>query len=326
MSRLSIHSPNHRGRSHGSLFRSSSSRYVPSSSSSRYEPSSRSSQAGGRGLRRSTSSPSLPYDYRTSSSTSRAPRRQSTPSHNHDYTQALVVVDEDSDYSDRDDSDPDRSYRSHRHLDRLSRSESSRSIQHGGHLAHYNGRQKSRDPRKSLHDTIKLLNLPRGMLASISQTYSAVASRLYIVDNSLAMHLPEGHVAELLPSGEVQARDVSLWVEVKDFINYQAAVGARNSMRTYVWLLNDPSKASIPQKFALSKKGFDQKELDEFADCLDSANPERRECPLSSKLYNLVKCVAKEKHNLEKTGKHIVITVCTQGMPTDKVRGVGLRY
>ena len=46
----------------------------------------------------------------------------------------------------------------------------------------------------------------------------------------------------------------------------------------------------------------------------------------TSKLYNLVKCVAKEKHNLEKTGKHIVITVCTQGMPTDKVRGVGLRY
>ena len=304
-------------------------------------------------MRRSYSSPDCQSQYsqyyedqRLQPSSSRAPRRQSYPDYSDGYlNQQLVVVEEEAEISYRDDRVSDRRHRSNRHIDRLSRSnsdrlirshsdrlsrsETSRSIQRHGQLDFYSGPQTSlarRDPRKSLHDTIKLLNLPKGMLASVSQTYNEVASRLYIVDNSLAMHLPDGHVAELLSSGEVQSRDASLWVEVKDFITYQATLGARNAMRTYVWLLNESSNPNIPQKFALGKRGFDKKELDYFEDCLDSANPERRECPLASKLYNLVKCVAREKYNLERTGKHIVITVCTQGMPTDKVRGLGLRH
>ncbi|KAL7545163.1 hypothetical protein ACHAWF_008518 [Thalassiosira exigua] len=173
------------------------------------------------------------------------------------------------------------------------------------------GSPSSSKAARAFRDCLSSLDLPPSLLPPVLESYAKCQSRLWIVDNSSRMKVRDSHVGRgrnRNGSGEAiveRIDDVSRWEELQEtfwLVNKEDHVGEKSGHQfSLCW--NSPS--NVPREIAHLRHAMNNVRLDQST------------CPLAARVHSLGKLIAKQAPDLEASGGHITIVLCTQGFPTD---------
>ena len=154
---------------------------------------------------------------------------------------------------------------------------------------------------------------PRGIIQALQAQKVAFPLRVWILDNSAAMHVRDSHIMR----GNYQNFDATRWEELQDCVAYHALFSATLTMPVRFALVNDPQLPGVPQYFSLNQTGnlpFEQQTLQRVMTQTRPYGPTL----LTKQLVVLRDYITSIAPHLRSNNQTVSIILATQGLPTDE--------
>jgi hypothetical protein len=147
------------------------------------------------------------------------------------------------------------------------------------------------------------------------------ANRIWVVDNSGSMIIPDGRRIVPTPDGSMTERWVSRWDELQDTILYHAEMAGILNSPTVFRLLNDPGRQVGPQELSVAQDppgvGDVKQDILRIRSVMHRAQPMGM-TPLTSHILQIQKALSRMAPRLKREGKRVAVILATDGLPTDE--------
>jgi hypothetical protein len=142
------------------------------------------------------------------------------------------------------------------------------------------------------------------------------------------MKTKDAHLVKIDSKMEhIQSGDhVTRWDEFAQCFDFHLKMSSRCWIPTEFWLANDPGPDVGPQRFSVAcgKNDDLSKEREIANDIIQSVKLNQSRNPLTSQLRRIEKRIAKIAPRLISEKKHVTVTLCTEGKPTDEMGNGGM--
>jgi len=150
---------------------------------------------------------------------------------------------------------------------------------------------------------------PRGLAEAAIATKGAFARRYWILDNSGSMSIPDGHRLESTAAGDEKLVSCSRWHEVEDMVQFHAGFAASLGAPTEFRFLNPPRTG----RQTVVVQGSE--DLPHLHASLSSGPAGGT--PLCQHVREVGGAIASIEHELRASGQQVVLTIVTDGLPSD---------
>ena len=181
---------------------------------------------------------------------------------------------------------------------------------------------------RHIREYISSMGLPLGLLPTVLDAYKTCESRIWLIENSTLMTVKDSHRAKVGSTLEccIKEDGVQRWEELRECtkIHTRMASRAKSMIPTKFWLVNDPGPKVGPQRF---KVGWDpdllEDEVEQATQIMDAVTLDHTKNPMAKQIRKIERGIEKEASRLEAKGKHITVTIFTEGTPTDEMGKTG---
>lgn len=161
----------------------------------------------------------------------------------------------------------------------------------------------------------------KGLAASMVENSEAYPVRYFIIDNSGSMNKADGKkLVENMDGKSYKVVQCTRWEEISESILYHTTLSRLMVAPTIFRFLNDP-RGKICQQFSVAARSADVTEIDkeckEVRRIMKKASPGGY-TPLCDQIIYLTKTIKPMSDYLSANGQKAVVTIATDGMPTDK--------
>lgn len=144
--------------------------------------------------------------------------------------------------------------------------------------------------------------------------------RFWIIDNSGSMNKADGHrIIETSAKDDVRIVDCTRWEEIKECVNYHANLAALLLLPTVFKFLNNPGARAGAQQFSVAEYSLQNVQDEQYSarTTMSKTSPEGF-TPLRERVIELHDAILPMAHILKSTGQKAVVTIATDGKPTDE--------
>ena len=169
----------------------------------------------------------------------------------------------------------------------------------------------------------------RSLAESLNLTKEAFGLRIWVVDNSGSMQVPDGHrfIGNMnTTSGGGQKLNMvncTRWDEICDCVEYHIRLASLLEAPTRFRFLNAPNITICPAQFSIAENNHvrPEEEARKAVNCLRQVIPGG--CtPLTQHIMEIHREIEALSTQLRENGQRVSITIATDGLPTDE-RGFG---
>ncbi|KAL3935260.1 MAG: hypothetical protein SGBAC_009189 [Bacillariaceae sp.] len=167
-----------------------------------------------------------------------------------------------------------------------------------------------------------------GLCTALQDSKQVYALRIWIVDNSGSMQLPDGQRMVVTGKNTIKMIPSSRWDEIVECVEYHAKLAGLIEAPTRFRLLNNPGANVGPQQFSIADSGDNDsssmsitRQVEQATSIMRKAGPSG--CtPLTSHILEIHGEVSRMAPALRRQGTKVAIVIATDGLPTDE-RGYG---
>jgi hypothetical protein len=154
-----------------------------------------------------------------------------------------------------------------------------------------------------------------GLIQAFASLKHTVPMRIWILDNSEAMNIPDAHRIGGTFDAIQNVSGITRWQELNDCVVYHAGTAAQFGLKTRFAMLNDPKVG--PQYFSIGDKGSVQEEMQVAQHVMTHTRP-AGPTPLAPQLAGLQKYIAQIAPQLRQNRQIVTVVLATQGLPTSE--------
>jgi len=172
---------------------------------------------------------------------------------------------------------------------------------------------------------LKNQGFPTGLAQSLSINLQAFPLRIWVVDNSGSMQIPDGtRIVATKSKHNVKFVDCTRWAELKECIQYHIQMAALLNATSTFRLLNPPLGIGVSE-FSIAEKGSSspdilQQDVQYAMSILNRTQP-AGVTPLVQHILAIYQQILPMASNLRQNGQRVAVIIATDGLPTDD-RGV----
>ena len=152
--------------------------------------------------------------------------------------------------------------------------------------------------------------------------YESIDSRKWLIENSASMKVQDAHCMKIGSNMEYIGSDdnVSRWQEFSQCFDFHVKMSARCWIATEFWLVNDPGADVGDQRFSVACGSQDDlsEEREMANEIIANVKLEQKRNPLASQMRRIERRIAKKAPRLISDDKHVVLMLCTGGIPSDE--------
>jgi len=164
----------------------------------------------------------------------------------------------------------------------------------------------------------------RGLCKSIDEMKKVFALRIWIIDNSGSMQKTDGHrIVSTSNQQTVKMLPCSRWEEITECVLYHIRLAGLIEAPTRFRLLNDPGANVGAQRFSVADDSTSAtlsvaQQVQEASRIMRHARPGG--CtPLTTHILDIYNEISQMAPELRRLGQKVVITIATDGLPTDEL-------
>jgi len=179
----------------------------------------------------------------------------------------------------------------------------------------------ARSKHTGMVDSLRQEGFSYGLSQALASNADAFSVRIWVVDNSGSMQIPDGHRVVTTSDRKIVAQTVTRWEEIQQTVNYHSSMAALLRTPTTFKLLNPPEGMN-EQEFTVSGGHMAQEEIRKARNIIMGCQPNGT-TPLARHLWDIHHMLQQMAPKLRREGKRAVLVVATDGLPTDEDGYVG---
>eukprot|EP00934_Nitzschia_sp_Nitz4_P005937 Nitzschia sp. Nitz4//scaffold14_size191712//130833//131996//NITZ4_001739-RA/size191712-snap-gene-0.138-mRNA-1//1//CDS//3329536975//5927//frame0 len=161
----------------------------------------------------------------------------------------------------------------------------------------------------------------RGLAKALAENVHSFERRIWVVDNSGSMLIPDGHLVHTNQQGQVALTPSTRWEELQDTVIYHSQMAALMKSHTHFRLLNHPGEIVGLQEFTVGVTEDVETDVRNARAVMQQTKPQGV-TPLTEHIHAIRMEIERMLSHLSHSGKRVAVVLATDGLPSD-VEGYG---
>ena len=178
---------------------------------------------------------------------------------------------------------------------------------------------RPQEPISQQVESLRAKGYSSGLARELAANALAFAHRIWVVDNSGSMQIPDGHRVMVTSDRKMDQQRVTRWEELQDTVSYHAEMAGILNSPTIFRLLNDPGVQVGPQELSVGLRGSQnvQEDIRHVRSVMYRAKPVGV-TPLTTHILQIQQTIQSMAPRLLREGKRVAVILATDGLPTDE--------